>query len=54
VGGSHERRNHPAGIDAKCLEGGHRGWPIILGRLEPLLETGRPLPTFELPAVPTE
>jgi uncharacterized protein YndB with AHSA1/START domain len=45
---------HPAGIDEKYLEGGRRGWPIILSGLKTLLETGRPLPTFELPEMPIE
>ncbi len=45
---------HPEGIDPKYLEGGRRGWPIILSGLKTLLETGRPLPKFELPDMPTE
>lgn len=45
---------HPKGIDEKYVEGGRRGWPIILSGLKSLLETGRPLPKFELPDMPTE
>jgi uncharacterized protein YndB with AHSA1/START domain len=45
---------HPEGIDRKYIEGGRRGWPIILSGLKTLLETGRPLPRFELPEMPTE
>ncbi len=45
---------HPDGIDPKCIEGGRRGWPIILSGLKTLLETGRPLPKFELPDMPIE
>lgn len=28
------------------LEGGRRGWPVILSGLKSLLETGKPLPQF--------
>jgi uncharacterized protein YndB with AHSA1/START domain len=35
---------HPVAIDPKYLEGGRRGWPIILSGLKSLLETGQPLP----------
>lgn len=45
---------HPEGIDEKYVEGGRKGWPIILSGLKSLLETGRPLPKFELPEMPTE
>jgi uncharacterized protein YndB with AHSA1/START domain len=45
---------HPAGINEKYLKGGRRGWPIILSGLKTLLETGRPLPKFDLPDMPTE
>jgi uncharacterized protein YndB with AHSA1/START domain len=45
---------HPEGIDEKYLEGGRKGWPIILSGLKTLLETGRSLPTFKLPEMPTE
>ena len=38
--------SHPEPIDEKCLEGGRRGWPIILSGLKTLLETGHPLPEF--------
>ncbi len=45
---------HPEGIDPKYVEGGRRGWPIILSGLKTLLETGRPLPKFELADMPIE
>jgi uncharacterized protein YndB with AHSA1/START domain len=45
---------HPEGIDRKYVEGGRRGWPIILSGLKTLLETGRPLPRFALADMPTE
>ncbi len=45
---------HPEGMDEKYVEGGRKGWPIILSGLKSLLETGRPLPTFQLPDMPTE
>lgn len=45
---------HPEGIDPKYVEGGRRGWPIILSGLKTLLETGRPLPKFEMPEMPVE
>ncbi|HEY1067641.1 MAG TPA: SRPBCC family protein [Pirellulales bacterium] len=35
-------------LPEKYLEGGRRGWPIILSGLKSLLETGRPLPKFEM------
>lgn len=35
---------HPTPIPAELLEGGRRGWPMILSGLKTLLETGRPLP----------
>lgn len=38
---------HPTPIEEKYLEGGRQGWPLILSGLKTLLETGRPLPTFE-------
>ncbi|MGL5097625.1 MAG: SRPBCC family protein, partial [Planctomycetia bacterium] len=34
---------HPTPIPAFLLEGGRRGWPMILSGLKTLLETGRPL-----------
>ena len=37
---------HPTPIDEKYLEGGRRGWPLILSSLKSLLETGQPLPEF--------
>ena len=30
------------------LEGGRRGWPVILSSLKTLLETGHPLPPFDM------
>jgi uncharacterized protein YndB with AHSA1/START domain len=45
---------HPHGIDEKYVEGGRRGWPVILSGLKTLLEMGRPMPKFELPDMPTE
>jgi hypothetical protein len=35
---------HPTPIPAYLLEGGRKGWPMILSGLKSLLETGRPLP----------
>lgn len=35
---------HPTPIPAHLLEGGRRGWPMILSGLKSLLETGKPLP----------
>ncbi|MEA2783192.1 MAG: hypothetical protein QOK29_4736 [Rhodospirillaceae bacterium] len=34
---------HPTPIAAHLLEGGRRGWPMILSGLKSLLETGKPL-----------
>jgi uncharacterized protein YndB with AHSA1/START domain len=34
---------HPTPIPADLLEGGRRGWPMILSGLKSLLETGKPL-----------
>ena len=34
---------HPTPIPAYLLEGGRRGWPMILSSLKSLLETGKPL-----------
>jgi len=34
---------HPTPIPAHLLEGGRKGWPMILSGLKSLLETGRPL-----------
>ena len=45
---------HPEGIDPKYVEGGRRGWPIILSGLKTLLETGRALPKFKMPEMPIE
>jgi len=36
--------SHQEPIDDKILEGGRRGWPVILSGLKSLLETGSPLP----------
>ena len=35
--------SHPTPIPAHLLEGGRRGWPMILSGLKTLLETGKPL-----------
>jgi uncharacterized protein YndB with AHSA1/START domain len=35
---------HPTPIPAQLLQGGRRGWPMILSGLKTLLETGRSLP----------
>ena len=42
---------HRAEVDPKLLEGGRRGWSIILNGLKTLLETGAPMPTF-IPEAP--
>jgi uncharacterized protein YndB with AHSA1/START domain len=34
---------HPTTIPAALLEGGRKGWPMILSGLKSLLETGKPL-----------
>jgi uncharacterized protein YndB with AHSA1/START domain len=34
---------HPESIEEKYLEGGRKGWPIILSGLKTLLETGKPM-----------
>ena len=34
---------HPTPIPAYLLEGGRKGWPIILSGLKSILETGKPL-----------
>ena len=44
---------HPTPIPEALLEGGRQGWPMILSGLKTLLETGRPLPAFPVPAPPT-
>lgn len=38
---------HQIELDEKMLEGGRRGWPVILNNLKTLLETGHPLPSFD-------
>jgi uncharacterized protein YndB with AHSA1/START domain len=40
---------HDESLDPKYLEGGRQGWPLILSGLKTLLETGEPLPAFEMP-----
>jgi uncharacterized protein YndB with AHSA1/START domain len=35
-------------VEEQRLEGGRRGWPVILSSLKSLLETGRALPQFNL------
>ena len=35
--------DHPTPISSEILEGGRKGWPMILSSLKSLLETGRPL-----------
>jgi len=42
--------SHHESIDEKYKEGGRRGWPVILCGLKSLLETGRPLPPFDMSA----
>jgi hypothetical protein len=39
--------SHPRPIDEKLLEGGGRGWPIILSGLKTFLETGKTMPEFD-------
>jgi hypothetical protein len=34
---------HPMPIPAHLLDGGRKGWPMILSGLKSLLETGKPL-----------
>jgi uncharacterized protein YndB with AHSA1/START domain len=40
--------SHPEPIDDRLLEGGRRGWPVILCSLKTLLETGKALPKFDM------
>ena len=42
--------SHQIELDEKMLEGGRRGWPVILNNLKTLLETGRPMPAFDFMA----
>ena len=42
---------HPTPIPAYLLEGGRRGWPMILSGLKSLLEIGKPL-LFPIPQPP--
>jgi uncharacterized protein YndB with AHSA1/START domain len=44
---------HPTPIPAYLLEGGRRGWPMILSGLKSLLETGKPL-ALRVPQPPKE
>jgi uncharacterized protein YndB with AHSA1/START domain len=44
---------HPTPIPAYLLEGGRRGWPMILSGLKSLLETGKPL-NIPVPQPPKE
>lgn len=44
---------HPTPIPAHLLEGGRRGWPMILSGLKSLLETGASLP-IPMPKPPTK
>jgi uncharacterized protein YndB with AHSA1/START domain len=44
---------HPTPIPAYLLEGGRRGWPMILSGLKTLLETSRPL-AIPIPQTPKE
>ena len=44
---------HPTPIPAHLLEGGRRGWPMILSGLKSLLETGKPL-NIPVPQPPKE
>ncbi len=39
--------SHQIDLDEKMLEGGRRGWPVILNNLKTLLETGQPMPEFD-------
>ena len=43
--------SHPTPIPAYLLEGGRRGWPMILSGLKSLLETGKPL-AIQIPQPP--
>jgi len=42
--------SHQIELDEKMLEGGRRGWPVILNNLKTLLETGHPMPEFNFMA----
>jgi uncharacterized protein YndB with AHSA1/START domain len=44
---------HPTPIPSYLLEGGRRGWPMILSGLKSLLETGQPL-DIPVPQPPTK
>jgi uncharacterized protein YndB with AHSA1/START domain len=39
--------SHQFEPDEKLLEGGRRGWPMILSGLKTLVETSQPLPKFD-------
>lgn len=45
--------SHPAPIPDYMLEGGRRGWPVILRGLKSLLETGR-VPKIPAPQPPNK
>lgn len=45
--------SHPMPIPEELLEGGRRGWPMILSSLKTLLETGKPL-AIPIPQPPKE
>jgi len=38
---------HKMDLEDRLLEGGRRGWPVILSNLKSLLETGEPMPDFD-------
>ena len=40
--------SHSEHLDDRLLEGGRRGWPVILCNMKTLLETGHPLPKFDM------
>ena len=44
---------HPTSIPAHLLEGGRKGWPMILCGIKSLLETGKPL-NIPVPQPPKE
>lgn len=45
--------SHPTPIPVALLEGGRKGWPMILSGLKSLLETGKPL-NIPVPQPPRE
>jgi len=42
--------SHQIKMSEKLLEGGRRGWPMILSSLKSLVETGKPLPPIDMGA----